>query len=157
MATTTTPRTPTLPPRWIIRAIWKAHRTLYRVTGGRLGLSRPTATKAGLMRLRTTGRTSGLERVVILCYIEAGDDLVTLAMNGWGAAAPAWSLNLRANPDADVDLVDGSRPVRAHTATGAERERLWTSISRVHGWGDDLDALAALRPDETAVVVLERR
>ena len=157
MATTTTPNTPTLPPRWIIRAIWKAHRALYRVTGGRLGLSRPTATKAGLMRLRTTGRTSGLERVVILCYIEAGDDLVTLAMNGWGAAAPAWSLNLRANPDAVVDLVDGTRQMRARVAHGAERELLWRAISGVHGWGDDLDALAALRPEETEVIVLQPR
>lgn len=157
MSPTTAPATPSLPPRWIIRAIWRSHRTLYRVTGGRLGLSRPTSTKAGMMRLRTVGRTSGQERVVILCYIEQGDDLVTLAMNGWGAAAPAWSLNLRAHPDAEVDLVDGTRPVSARIADGAERDRLWEAAGKVHGWGDDLDAFAALRSQQTEVVVLEPR
>jgi len=153
--TTTAPPAPHLPPRWIIRAIWRSHRTLYRVTGGRLGLARPTSSKAGMMRLRTTGRTSGRERVAILCYIEQGDALVTLAMNGWGATAPAWSLNLAAHPDAEVDLVDGTRHVRARIAAGAERDRMWEAAGAVHGWGDDLDAFAALRPRETSVVVLE--
>ena len=55
------PATPSLPPRWIIRTIWRSHRMLYRVTGGRLGLSRPTGSKAGMMRLRTIGRTTGEE------------------------------------------------------------------------------------------------
>jgi deazaflavin-dependent oxidoreductase (nitroreductase family) len=153
----TTAAPPSLPPRWIIRTIWRAHRMLYRLTGGRLGLARPTATKAGMMRLRATGRISGEERVAILCYIERGDALVTLAMNGWGAASPAWSLNLRAHPDAAVDLADGTRLVRARVATGAERDELWAATGAVHGWGDDLDAFAGLRPHETAVVVLEPR
>jgi F420H(2)-dependent quinone reductase len=157
MSPTATHPAPSLPPRWIIRTIWRSHRTLYRITGGRLGLSRPTASKAGMMRLRTIGRASGQERVVILCYIDHGDALVTLAMNGWGAAPPAWSLNLRANPDAAVDLVDGTRLVRARVATGSEREQLWGAVGGVHGWGDDLDAFAALRPQQTDVVVLEPR
>ena len=151
------PATPSLPPRWIIRTIWRSHRMLYRVSRGKLGLSRPTGSKAGMMRLRTIGRTTGEERVAILCYIDQGDGLVTLAMNGWGAAAPAWSLNLRAHPDAEVDLVDGTRRVHARVATGAERTALWAATGSVHGWGDDLDAFAALRPDETAVVVLDPR
>ncbi|MFT4285960.1 MAG: nitroreductase/quinone reductase family protein [Protaetiibacter sp.] len=150
-------RAPALPPRWIIRAIWRGHRTLYRATGGRIGLSRPTPAKAGIMRLRTTGRASGRERAVMLCYLEDGASLATLAMNGWGAAAPAWSLNLRAHPDAEVDLVDGSRRVRARVAQGAERDRLWTIIAGARGWGEDLEALAALRSRETDVVVLDPR
>lgn len=157
MSPATTQPAPSLPPRWIIRTIWRSHRLLYRVTGGRLGLSRPTATKAGMMRLRTLGRTSGQERVVILCYIEHDDALVTLAMNGWGATAPAWSLNLHADPDAAVDLVDGTRQVRARVAQGAEREQLWLAVGSVHGWGDDPDSFAALRPQQTEVIVLEPR
>ena len=44
---------PWLPPRWFIRLAWIAHRLVYRVTGGRRGLSvpRPGAT-FGHMRLR---------------------------------------------------------------------------------------------------------
>jgi hypothetical protein len=89
---------------------------------------------------------------VIVAYLEDGPNLTTLAMNGWGAPEPAWWLNLQAHPDASVDLVDGSRRVRAHAAMEEERSRLWATW-RVPDKG--LDALAALRPTETAVVVLE--
>ena len=145
-------RKPRLPPRWFICFFWGAHRAIYRTTGGRLGLSRPTATKWGMMRLRTVGRRTGEERAAILGYFEDGPNLVTMAMNGWGVAEPAWWLNLQAQPDAVVDLVGGSIRVRGRAAAGEERERLWT------GWkerGDDVDAYAALRPTETAIVVLE--
>jgi hypothetical protein len=40
---------------------------------------------------------------------------------------------------------------------GPERERLWASFHDYPGWGDDLDALAAQRSTERAVVVLEPR
>ena len=91
---------------------------------------------------------------MIVGYFEDGDDLVTMAMNGWGAAEPAWWLNLQAHPDAVVQTKDGVRPVRAHRAEGAERERLWARWTELD---DDLDGYAARRPVETAVVVLEPR
>ena len=73
-------------------------------------------------------------------------------MNGWGAAEPAWWLNLQAHPDATAQTRDGARPVRARRAEGSERERLW---ARWAGIDKNLDAYAARRPAETAVVVLE--
>ena len=78
-------------------------------------------------------------------------------MNGWGKAEPAWWLNLQANPDAEVVLPDGSHAVRARAAIGEERERLWATFQDFPGWGDDLDGLAARRPGQTAIVVLEPR
>jgi F420H(2)-dependent quinone reductase len=89
---------------------------------------------------------------VIIGYFEAGPNLVTMAMNGWGKGEPAWWLNLQAHPDARVDLVEGPRLVRAHTASGDQRVRLW---DRWRQFDADLDAYAAMRPSETAVVVLE--
>jgi hypothetical protein len=85
-------------------------------------------------------------------YFEDGDNFVTMAMNGWGAPEPAWWLNLQARPDATVRTRDGVRHVRAHRAAGAERERLW---ERWRAIDKHLDAYAARRPNETAVVVLE--
>jgi hypothetical protein len=76
-------------------------------------------------------------------------------MNGWGRLEPAWWLNLQAQPATTVGLADGPRAVRARAATGAERDRLWTRLGDFPGWGDDIDGLAARRPDETALVVLE--
>jgi hypothetical protein len=72
--------------------------------------------------------------------------------NGWGAPEPAWWLNLQAHPDATVQTKDGVRAVRARRAEGAERDRLWARWAEID---KDLEAYAARRPQETAVVVLE--
>ena len=104
------------------------------------------------MHLTTTGRRTGQERRVILGYFEDGPNLVTLAMNGWADAEPAWWLNLQAHPDASVDLADGRRTVRGRAAEGEERSRLWARWSELD---TNLDAEAALRSGETAVVILE--
>ncbi|MEV0897137.1 nitroreductase family deazaflavin-dependent oxidoreductase [Actinoplanes sp. NPDC049802] len=143
-----------LPPRWIIRSAWAVHRALYRIGGARLSLKRPGNGRYGLFRLTTIGRRSGQPRSVILAYFEDGPDIVTMAMNGWGAPEPAWWLNLQAHPDAEAELADGPRPVRGRAAVGEERDRLWARWREID---EGLDEYAALRPTPTAVVVLERR
>jgi deazaflavin-dependent oxidoreductase (nitroreductase family) len=148
-------RKPWLPPRWFIRLAWVVHRAIYRLSRGRRGLRVPTPGRFGLMRLRTVGRRTGKERAVILGYYEDGPNLVTLAMNGWAQPEPAWWLNLRARPEAAVDLKGGVRAVRARAATNEERARLWRGFKEYTGWGDDVEGYARLRRVETAVVVLE--
>jgi len=143
-----------LPPRWFIVAFWHGHRALLRATGGRLGLWRPKPGGWGTLWLTTTGRRSGKPRRVVLGYVDDGHSLVTMAMNGWGPAEPAWWLNLQAHPDAIVRTRDGARPVRARRAQGEERERLWVRWAEIDR---NLDAFAVRRPHETAVVVLEPR
>ena len=114
------PETPAKPahvqPRWFVRTFWSAHRGLYRVTRGRLGLWRPKPGRWGAMRLTTIGRRSGMERSVILGYFEDGPNLVTMAMNGWSSGEPAWWLNLQAHPEARIDLVGGGHAVRGRAA-----------------------------------------
>ena len=145
-----------LPPRSLIRTFWALHRLAYRLTGGRFGLARPeSGVRFGMMRVHSVGRRSGRSRIAIVGYYEDGPTLVTLAMNGWGAADPAWWLNLQAKPDTIVDLADGPRAVRARAVSGAERERLWATFDDYPGWGADLDALAGRRPKETPIVVFE--
>jgi deazaflavin-dependent oxidoreductase (nitroreductase family) len=154
----TSGRQPTaaLPARPIIRAAWALHRALYRFTGGRVGLRRPEAGNTfGMLRLTTIGRLSGKPRVAIVGYYDDGENLVSLAMNGWGKDDPFWWLNLRSNPEAVVVIADGTRAVRARAAVGPERERLWAKVGDFPGWGEHIDALAAGRPLETTVVVFE--
>ena len=144
-----------LPPRWFMRAFWRVHRRIVRRSAGRRGLWVPSPGKWGALQLTTTGRRSGNPHSVIVGYYEDGPNLVTMAMNGWGAAEPAWWLNLQANPQAAVVLARGiRREVRGRPAIGEERERLW---QRWRELDKDLDAYAARRPKETAVVVLEPR
>lgn len=146
-----TSKRPFLPPRWFITTAWKVHRGLYRLSGGRFGLRSPRPGTYGLARLTTTGRRSGQPRSVMIGYYVDGDDIVTMAMNGWGAPEPAWWRNLQAQPKANLNLVDGPIDVLGRPAVGEERERLWQRWAELD---DGLDGYAARRPNETAVVVL---
>ncbi|WP_198663742.1 nitroreductase/quinone reductase family protein [Jiangella endophytica] len=76
------------------------------------------------------------------------------ACGGRSPARGAWWLNLQAHPDATVELAGATRPVVAHAAEGAERDRLWATWRLVD---EQLDGYAARRPGETAVVVLAPR
>jgi deazaflavin-dependent oxidoreductase (nitroreductase family) len=107
-----------------------------------------------MLRLTTVGRLSGKKRVAILAFIQDGPNLVVPAMNGWADPEPAWWLNLQANPNATVELPDGTREVTARSAVGGERSRLWASFVDL-GSSAFTDANAALRSRETALVVLE--
>ena len=144
-----------LPPRWFIKTFWHVHRRIVRASRGRRGLWAPRPGKWGALRLTTTGRRSGQPRSVIIGYYEDGPNLVSMAMNGWGAAEPAWWLNLQGDSQAVVELAGGIRhEVLGRAAVGEERERLW---QRWRELDKKLDSYAARRPRETAVVVLEPR
>jgi len=141
-------------PRWLVRTIWVVHRAVYSITGGRFGLRTTAGNRWGMLRLKTVGRRTGRERVAIVGFIEDGPNLVIPAMNGWADPEPAWWLNLQANPEATVELPDGTRAVRGRAAIGEERERLWARFVSL-GSAAFTDANAALRSRETALVVFE--
>ena len=107
-----------------------------------------------MLRLTTIGRRTGMERHVILGYFEDGPNLVTMAMNGWGDAEPAWWLNLQVDPETTVVLTDGPRLVRGRAATPEERPRLWARWAAYDG-EEQLEGWASRRSRETAVVIFE--
>jgi deazaflavin-dependent oxidoreductase (nitroreductase family) len=133
---------------------WHVHRAVVKATRGRLGLWRPKPGGWGALRLTTVGRRTGRSRTVLVGYFEDDGNLVTMAMNGWGSAEPAWWLNVQAHPNVTVQTRDGVRLMRARRAEGADRERLWTRWASIDR---NLDAYAARRHNETAVVVFEPR
>jgi deazaflavin-dependent oxidoreductase (nitroreductase family) len=143
-------------PRWLVRTIWIVHRTIYSITGGRLGLRPSTSTQWGMLRLTSVGRRSGKARVAIVGFIVDGPNVVIPAMNGWADPEPAWWLNLQADPNATVELPDGRRAVIARAAVGEERDRLWGRFLALKS-SAFTEASAAMRSRETAIVVLEPR
>ena len=148
-------RPPRLPPPWFVHTFWRVHRWLYRLSGGRFLWTPATKRGWGALHLDTIGRISRRRRSVILGYLEDGKNLVVLAMNGWDEGHPSWWRNLEAHPNAVVRLArQDPRPVRAHAAVGAERNRLWQRWAEVD---HDLDAYASRRTTPTPVVVLEPR
>jgi deazaflavin-dependent oxidoreductase (nitroreductase family) len=75
-----------------------------------------------------------------------------IGSNAGNDRAPAWSLNLRENPDAEVQVRGERRRVRAHIAEGEERAELWRRVNEQYGGFDDYSARTAR---DISVFVLE--
>ena len=152
---TAAPRPPKIPPPWFVHTAWRAHRALYRLSGGRFLWTTSNKRGWGALRLTTIGRKSGQERSVIIGYLEEGPNLVALAMNGWDEGHPSWWLNLEAHPDAVVRLAgQHPRPVRAARPRGTSVIGFGSAGSRSIRRST---RTAGLRSTETPVVVLEPR
>lgn len=105
-------------------------RFLGRVTGGRVFML--TGTGLPTLLLTTTGRKSGWQRTVPLLYARHQGALLVVGSN-WGQQhAPAWALNLLANPEATVAVRGKSGPVHARLLEGEERELVWDTILTVN-------------------------
>lgn len=111
---------------------WALHQGLRRVSGGRLGTSRPHDGRLGTLFLHTVGSKSGQARVNALYYLEDAPNLVVVASNAGDEADPAWWRNLLARPDAEVEVAGSRRAVRARQATPEEAARLWPHLDGGH-------------------------
>jgi deazaflavin-dependent oxidoreductase (nitroreductase family) len=103
--------------------------------------------------LTTTGRRSGEERKFALIYGRDGDDVVVVASKGGSPEHPGWYRNLVARPEARVQVLGERWDVRARTAAGDERARLWAIMRGVWPSYDDYQERTER---EIPVVVLER-
>jgi deazaflavin-dependent oxidoreductase (nitroreductase family) len=127
------------------------HVRVYRETGGERGYDwRGT----NILLLSTEGRVSGERRTTPLIHRTDDGRWIVVASKGGAPANPGWYENLRANPDARIQVRADEIPVRASTAEGDERRRLWSLMSEV--W-PDYDAYQTRTDREIPVVVLSRR
>ena len=117
-----------------LRAIGKLNVPVYRLTRGRL-MGR--IGRAPVLLLTTTGRKSGQRRTAPVVYLADGDRYVVIGSNAGNARPPAWALNLRANPDAEVEAHGERRRVRARVAEGEERAGLWRRMNEQYAGFDD--------------------
>lgn len=127
------------------------HVRVYRDTGGERGYEWRGTT---ILLLTTRGRKSGESRTTPLIHRTDGDRWVIVASKGGAPEHPAWYENLLAEPDAEIEVKDERIPVRASTASGDERARLWSLMTEVWPAYDEYQT----RTDrEIPVVVLTRR
>jgi F420H(2)-dependent quinone reductase len=136
-----------------LRLVGKLNVPLYRLTRGRVG---GRVGKAPVLLLSTTGRKSGERRTAPVLYLEEEGQISVINTNAGNTKVPAWSLNLDADPEAEIELRGRRTPVRARVAEGAERAELWRRHNLQYaGFDEYLEHLPDDRP--VNVYVLEPR
>jgi deazaflavin-dependent oxidoreductase (nitroreductase family) len=132
------------------------HVRAYQETGGQRGYHWRRGTT--ILLLTTIGRVSGADRTTPLIFRDDlegdGDAWVVVASKGGSPEPPDWYKNLAADPRATIQVKGERIPVRAQTARGDERARLWRRMTEV--W-PDYDRYQQRTDREIPVVVLRRR
>lgn len=117
--------------RWGVLAIGRVisplQRQLYRMTGGRFSLTGG----APVLLLTTIGRRTGRARTVPLLYLRDGERLVVCNVNPGFERTNPWVLNLRAQPDARVQVRGDVFDVVGREASPAELERNWPRLTKM--------------------------
>ena len=112
-----------LKPR-TIRLMGRLHAYLWRLTRGRLvnGIG-----AASFLLLTTMGRKTGRLRTTPVLYLEDGSDLIVVASFGGNDIHPAWYLNLKECPEAEVVIRGERRRVSARGSSAAPPRRRRTT------------------------------
>jgi deazaflavin-dependent oxidoreductase (nitroreductase family) len=110
----------------LARTVNVVHRTVYRLSDGRIGGS---GFGMPVVELTTTGRRSGVPRTVMLTSpVHDDDQVVLVASYGGDDRHPQWFLNLRDNPNVELTMQGKKRPMQARVATSAEKSELWPRV-----------------------------
>jgi deazaflavin-dependent oxidoreductase (nitroreductase family) len=128
------------------------HVRKYRDTAGEIGHEWQPGVFTLL--LTTTGRTSGARHTTPLIYREDGPRYVVVASKGGADDHPDWYLNLREDPEVEIQVADRVMVADARTASGDDRARLWSRMTEV--W-PDYDRYAERTERDIPVVVLTPR
>ena len=111
-------------PLPIVR-FWKAHRWIYRKSGGKIGEGQG---KLKNLMFTTAGRKSGKPRDIVITYFEIEGKLLIIGSNLGSPRHPLWYLNLKANPEVTVQIGTEVKSMIAREAVGEEREHLWNEV-----------------------------
>jgi deazaflavin-dependent oxidoreductase (nitroreductase family) len=106
-----------------------------------------------MVLLTTSGAKTGRPHTTPLVCLEDGDRIAVFASKGGAPTHPEWYLNLRANPDATLEIGVQKYPVRARITSGEERDRLFQKqASLIPAFGDYQQRTTRTIP----VILLER-
>jgi deazaflavin-dependent oxidoreductase (nitroreductase family) len=103
-------------------------RPLLRLTRGRVSF----ASSYPVLLLTTTGAKSGESRTVPLLYIETNDGLAIMGTRFGSRRHPGWYHNLRARPQATVDIKGEKGNYVAREAGEGERAEIWARAVRMY-------------------------
>lgn len=86
---------------------------------------------ATLVLLTTTGAKSGNRTTSPTMYFKDGDRYIIIASNGGADHHPAWYHNLRATPEATVEIGTETFEVKASFIEGEERDSLYARMVEI--------------------------
>jgi deazaflavin-dependent oxidoreductase (nitroreductase family) len=81
--------------------------------------------------LTTTGKKSGEPRQAAVIYGKHNNSYVIIASKGGSDTAPAWFVNLQANPRAFIQVKDKKMNVVMRVAEGEEHNKLWAMMAKI--------------------------
>jgi deazaflavin-dependent oxidoreductase (nitroreductase family) len=125
------------------------HVERYRATDGEEGHDWEGTS---VLILTTTGHRSGQPRSTPLIYGTHGADYLVVASKGGAPEHPAWYLNLKTQPEVEVQVRGDRFRAKARTATAEERAELWSTMTE--RW-PAYDEYQTKTDREIPVVVLE--
>jgi deazaflavin-dependent oxidoreductase (nitroreductase family) len=79
--------------------------------------------------LTTKGRKSGEDRTTPLIYGQDDGRYMVVASKGGAPTPPAWYLNLKENPEVEVQVKDKRFKARARDASPEEKPELWKTMT----------------------------
>jgi deazaflavin-dependent oxidoreductase (nitroreductase family) len=133
------------PPGWR-----EEHRRRYEATNGEDGYlwnGVPT------LLLTTTGRKTGNKYTTPLIFGRDGERYLIVGSVGGRAKHAQWYLNLRANPEIEVQVKAEKFNANARTATPDEKPALWKTMTAIWPAYDDYQQKTTR---EIPVVIIER-
>ncbi len=136
--------------RYMVKLFGKAHKVVYRMSGGRVFAK---LGEAPMLLLTATGRRSGKPRTTPLLYVEDGDGFAVVASFGGAPEHPSWYRNLQKNPEATLQIENRVIPVTASTATPEEKKRLWPRLTAIY---PDYDTYQKETTRDIPVVLLRK-
>jgi deazaflavin-dependent oxidoreductase (nitroreductase family) len=104
------------------------HVRRYQETDGEVGY---IWNNVPILLLTTTGRKTHQDRTSALIFGRDGQDYLLVASTGGAPKHPSWYLNLVSTPEATIQVQAEHIPVIAHTASEAEKPRLWKIMTGV--------------------------
>lgn len=121
--------------RWMAQQRWfrivgpvvvpRLDRLLNRLTGGRFVLA---SLYLDAVVLVTMGRRSGRRRESPVASFVVDGTRVVVGSNFGRESHPAWTWNLLAEPEAEIEHDGRREPVRARLLSGDDRDRVWRDV-----------------------------
>lgn len=110
--------------RAYMRLQWRLHKALWNASGGRLGRR---VSGMPVVEISAIGRRSGVERRILITFVDDGGSPVVVGTNAGKDSDPAWAHNLRAHPDVRARWNGTWHEVCAVELGGENWERAWVA------------------------------